>query len=106
MKIEFKNMTISRSPAKGAPEPITMTSDQFSNALLNAEAALKGWKLSFSTSDHPVHVEYVQITDVQIVEERKVKVTVMIALKDNSGDWDDTYEGTANVLIMGVVADN
>ncbi len=105
MRIEFKTVTIIQTARKGAPQPITVTSDQFSNSILNAEAALNGWDLRFTGQDHHYHDGFVKIQDVEVVD-RRVKVTALMGIRDNSGDWDDTYEGEANVLIIASIADN
>ena len=107
MKIEFQKMTIDQPPEKDeSPGEISATSDQFSNVVLNAEAALRGWELRFSDSDHEFHQGFVRITNVEVVEDRKVRVTVTIGLRDDSGNWDDKYEGKAEILIIAEVADN
>jgi hypothetical protein len=106
MRTEFQNLTISAAPRKGAPEPISATSDQFSNTVLNADAAIKSWELRFTDSDHNYHRGFIKITDVEIVDQRKVRITAEIGLRDRSGDWDDTYEGSVDCLIIAMVADN
>ncbi len=107
MSIEFQTVTLHQPPTKGGPpSPVYATTSQFSNSVLNAEAALRGWELRFSGADHHFHRGFVQITNVEVVDGRRVKVTAEIGLRDHSGNWDDTYEGTADVLVIAHVADN
>jgi hypothetical protein len=106
MRTEFQIITISQFSTKGEPSPISSTTSQFSNSVLNAEAALRSWELCFSTTDKHFHRGFVRITAVEKVEERKVKVTAEIGLRDHSGEWDDNYEGSAEILVIAEVADN
>ncbi len=107
MKIEFQTVTLRLPPTKDRePPPVSEITSQFSNSVLSAEAALKGWELRFSSEDHHFGRGFVRITNVEVVEDRKVKVTADIGLRDSSGEWDDRYEGTADVLVVAMVADN
>lgn len=107
MRTEFQVVTLSQPPTKGGPpSPVTITTSQFSNSVLSSEAALRGWELRFTKEDHHFQRGFVRITNVEVVEERKVKITGEIGLRDSSGNWDDTYEGTADVLVIAQVADN
>ena len=106
MSTEYQTLKIVKGPGKGDPQPISATTDQFGNSILNAAAALNGWELRFSSDKHRFRRGFVRILDTEVVDNnRKVKVTVEIGL-NNSNNYDSNYEGEADILVMAEVASN
>lgn len=107
MKVEFRTVTLTKQPGTGAPVDVSATTDAFSNTIISAEAFLRGFQLRIPKTKINFHEELVQIKDVAIdAGNRQVKVTGVLGIRDNSGDWDNEYSGTAEVVVIGVLADN
>jgi hypothetical protein len=107
MSVEFQTVTLQLEAQKDAPGDVTATTDSFSNVVLDAEACIKSWELSFPRSDHEFHKAFVKITEVSVTaNNKKVQVTGRLGLRDDSGTWDDTYAGTAEVLVIARLANN
>ena len=62
---------------------------------------LTGYELKFDGDDHHIHRA---IIDVQgsLVDPTTIEVTCTLGLRDDSGDWNDTYSG---YVAYAVIAD-
>jgi hypothetical protein len=81
---------------------------QFTTALFNspvrrAEVALKGFNIGYTNSDHHVLRELIQ-AHIDAIENNTVRVRVDYLLRDDSGNIDDPYNGTVDVVVMAEVA--
>ncbi|MGE5763544.1 MAG: hypothetical protein ACM3ZF_06610 [Mycobacterium leprae] len=68
-----------------------------------AEAALKGFDISYRDDDHHLLREEVDI-DIDGIIANTVSVAVNYVLRDNSGNIDDAYRGVVEVLVIADVA--
>jgi hypothetical protein len=63
-----------------------------------AEAAINGFDIGFSQSDH--HLFRAQVDAGTAIVNNIVNVTVNFALRDSSGTFDDAYYGFVEVLVI------
>ena len=97
MAIDFRRSRLDIPPTKGGifSGDVLFT---FPTTVLNAEAALTGFVFRFENADRPLNDQAVQ-TSVTILG-NSVRVHVYFWLKDHSGDYDDLYSGSANILVI------
>ena len=75
---------------------------QLNNNMQQAEVVLKGFALSFAGTEHPINLISVDIVDVSFDNQtKKVKFRTNLAMKDNTGNFDDGYYGSVEVLVIG-----
>ncbi len=99
----FQTVKITYSKAEGAPESVSVDTDLFSKPLSHAEACLKSWTLRFDNEDHKFHLGECLVERVELVEDnKKVRVTGKLGIRDDSGDWDDSYSGEMEILVIGI----
>ena len=99
----FQTVKLTYKRDKGAPKSVTAETDAFSKPLSQAEACIKSWSLRFDNEDHEFHLGECLIERVELIADNtKVRVTGKLALRDDSGDWDDTYSGEMEVLVIGI----
>jgi hypothetical protein len=75
---------------------------QLDKNVKQAEVVLKGFALSFANSEHPINLISVDIVDVSFDDQtKKVRFRTNLAMKDNTGNFDDGYYGSVEVLVIG-----
>ena len=84
--------------------PRTLDSEVvFSGPVDQAAAFLRGFDVAFSgNNDH--HLGFLEVSlDAQIdtLAPQRVNVTATYGLRDWSGSWDDAYEGTIRLSVVG-----
>ncbi len=65
----------------------------------SAEVALTGFEVGFSKAEHQLRSSTVHVTDVR-VNGRVVEASVSIGIRDNSGNYDDRFEGSVDLLVI------
>ncbi|HEY0143830.1 MAG TPA: hypothetical protein VGF48_23285 [Thermoanaerobaculia bacterium] len=70
----------------------------FDSRVRAADAAIKGFELGYTEGDHELLLAQIGITDVK-KQGDDVTFTVTIGLRDNSGDYDDPFDGKVTVLV-------
>lgn len=107
MAIEFKDVVINVSNSKDDPTVLSQTSDTFSNSIISAQAAIKGFNLRYDDRNWDFYRQTVEIKDVELVESnRKVKVTINLLMNDSAPVQDRKYSGHIRALVIAQVADN
>lgn len=105
MSLSFQTYTVQIPDQTGAPTSITCQSNPFNTTVKSADCCIKSWDLEFSDSERPFHRAYVDIKNVS-PDNNVVCFTVTAGVRDNSGNWDDTYGGSIDVLVIADVAEN
>lgn len=101
MALEFRTADIVFDESKGKDQTERGTV-LFATKVLAAEAAIKGFYLSYTNDDHELRYEKVEVTNVK-QEGPQVSFDVTIGLRDWSGEYDDPYEGKVTVLVTANV---
>lgn len=70
----------------------------FPRTVVQAAVGLAGYSAGFSGSDH--HVGLFSVVADHLVNANTVTVTVRLGVRDWSGDWDDSYEGTVRFSVL------
>ena len=68
----------------------------------SAEVMLKAFDVSFVDAEHPVHQTRVKLENVQISGE-VVKFDARVAIRDNSGEYDDKFAGHIDYVVIARV---
>src|SRR3954452_22502291 len=102
MAIAFRTVNIRFDSTKGRMqrEPGTAV---FSQKVLRAEAALKGFAVGYTDGDHHVWRQEVDI-DITGIRNNAVDVAVDLLLRDSSGNIDDRFDGSVEVLVIAETA--
>lgn len=102
MAIDFRNLQISFDPTRGRAQRESATA-VFGSPVRRANAALKGFNITYNNGDHHLLRQEVDI-DVTSVLNNTVTVAVDFLLRDGSGNIDDPYSGSVEVLVIADVA--
>ena len=102
MALDFRTVTINFAPTTGAPGRETATA-VFGSTVTKANAALRGFDIRFNNGDHHILRELVDI-DVEQILNNTVRVADDYLLRDSTGNIDDPYSGTVEVVVMADVA--
>lgn len=95
--IDFQRLRFSFPPTTGRTQSVTMAA-VFNSRVNRAEAAINGFDIGFSQSDH--HLFRAQVDAATAIVNNIVNVTVNFALRDSSGTFDDAYSGFVDVLVL------
>jgi hypothetical protein len=71
----------------------------FDSRVRKADAAIKAYQLGYTEGDHELLLQKVQVWDVK-EQGDDVHFQVTIGLRDDSGNYDDPYEGKVSVLVI------
>ncbi|HYI08693.1 MAG TPA: hypothetical protein VEK57_06455 [Thermoanaerobaculia bacterium] len=99
--VQFRSATLKFNSAKGG-EQTQSTSVLFGSKVLEADAAIKSFKIGYTGEDHELKYEKIKIDSVT-KEGTQVGVQVTFALRDSSGTFDDAYEGYVEVMVSAVL---
>jgi hypothetical protein len=102
MPIDFRRATINFDPTSGQ-EQIETKAVTFGSRVLRADVALNGFDIRYTNGDHHIRQEKVDAS-IASIDDRTVTARVNYLLRDDSGNIDDTYAGTVQVLVMAEVA--
>ena len=102
MALDFRNVNVRFDPTSGRPQRETATA-VFGARVRRATAALKGFNIGFTNGQHPVLREEIDI-DVTSILDNTVTVAVDFLIRDSSGNIDDPFSGSVEVLVLADVA--
>ena len=71
----------------------------FPSNVRKAEAAINGFSMGFSSSDHHLFRQDLDAAVIGI-SLNTVKVRVSFALRDSSGFFDDSYDGFVDIMVL------
>ena len=102
MTIAFKSTSVRFDPTKGKKqtEPGHVT---FPRKVNSANAALKGFKIGYTDSDHHIFQQEVDIDRIRL-NGTTVNFNVDLLLRDSSGNIDDRFNGIVEVLVIADLA--
>jgi hypothetical protein len=102
MAVDFRTVQVRFDPTKGRiqREPGTAV---FASRVLRAEAALKGFNIGYTDGDHHIFREEVDV-DITGIRNNAVDIAVNFLLRDSSGNIDDAYDGSVEVLVLAELA--
>jgi hypothetical protein len=103
MTIEFQAKRITFPSASGKAQS-AQQKFTFSANVWSAQAALNGFSLGFSNSEHHLFRQEIDVT-VASIKNREVVATVTFALRDSSGVFDDAFEGYVDVLVIADIGE-
>jgi len=98
MSIQFRDVQMQFSEGK-RKDSVMRTSVFFDSHVRAADAAIKGFELGYTEGDHELKLAKVGVTDVE-ARGQEVTIEVTIGLRDDSGDYDDPYDGNVTVLVL------
>ncbi len=98
MALTFRTQTVNFDPTRGQRqrEPGSVT---FPSRVRTAHAAIKGFSIGYTDSDHHIYQAEVDI-DMASVIGPTVNFFVDFLLRDSSGNIDDRYGGWVEVLVI------
>jgi hypothetical protein len=102
MAIELRALPRFTFPSQaGGPQSQSQTVG-FSTLPLSAVAAINGFSIGYTNSDHHLLREEIDVgTRIQNgTEGPEVKVGVNFSLRDSSGNFDDAYSGFVDVVLI------
>ena len=100
MPIELRNVPRFTFPSwSGGPQDLQQTV-QFTTVVRTAVAAINGYSIGFTSSDHHLLREEVNAVATISSNGFQVVVRVIFALCDNSGNFDDPYNGFVDVVLI------
>lgn len=97
MALEFRTTDVVFDESKGKDQTERGTV-LFGSKVRIAEAALKAFEINYTNGDHEILRETIGISNVKS-EGAQVSFDVTIGLRDDSGNYDDPYEGKVTVLV-------
>jgi hypothetical protein len=99
--LDFRSVTVSFPTLSGGPQRQTSFA-AFGGPVREADTALKGFNIFYANGDHHVLREQVDI-DVLSVNNNVVNFAVDFVLRDSSGNFDDPFGGSVEVLVIADV---
>ena len=102
MPIDFRRATINFDPTSGQEQRET-SSVTFGSTVLRADVALNGFDIQYNNGDHHLLREKVDAS-IAAISDRTVTARVNYLLRDASGNIDDTFSGSVQVLVVAEVA--
>jgi len=102
MAVDFRRTSITFDPTSGQTQNETATV-VFNGRVIRADAALNGFDVQFTDSDHHIFRQTVDAS-IRTVNNNTVTVGVRYLLRDSSGNIDDRYNGRVDVLVIADVA--
>jgi hypothetical protein len=100
MAIELRNVPRFTFPSQtGGPRNQVQTVT-FPTVVRSAGAAINGFSIGFTNSDHELYQEQVDASATISPNGREVAVRVNFALRDKSGTYDDAYNGFVDVVLI------
>lgn len=102
MAMSFQSVNIRFDPTRGQAQRELRTA-VFGSRVIRADAALKGFRIGYTDGDHNI---WRQNLDVDVVQVRNntVDVAVDFLFRDSSGNIDDRFDGTVEVLVIAETA--
>lgn len=104
MAFDFRNRHVDFVATTGGSNKLRDQKVVFSSAVRRAEAVIKGFDIGYTGEDHHIWREKVQITNVHVIEGNGVCFDIEYLFRDSSGNIDDRYSGSVDVVVMAEVA--
>jgi hypothetical protein len=105
MSVAFKTVSVSIKAQTGSPAPKSATVT-YSSTVKSAEACIKSWDINFEKGERSFFRALTKIGNVQHHTDNSVTFDVSAGVRDHSGEWDDPYQATIEVLVIAELADN
>lgn len=96
--MEIRTGSVLFSSLRGAGPRTASQTLVFPRTVLQAAVGLAGYSAGFSGSDH--HLGLFSVVATHLTNANTVTVTVNLGVRDWSGDWDDSYEGTVRFSVL------
>ncbi|MGH8905024.1 MAG: hypothetical protein ACRD0K_00520 [Egibacteraceae bacterium] len=100
--LDFRSVTVNFPTLAGGPQRQTSFA-VFGTAVRVANTAIKGFDIFYGNGDHHVLRQQVDI-DVLSINNNVVNFAVDLVLRDSSGNFDDPFGGSVEVLVIADVA--
>jgi hypothetical protein len=100
MAIELRSLARFNFPSHSGGPQSQMQTVSFPTPVRSAVAAINGFRIGFTTSDHELFREEVDASATIAPNRLSVDVSVNFALRDKSGVFDDPYEGFVDVALI------
>ncbi|MGH8899743.1 MAG: hypothetical protein ACRDZ4_22600 [Egibacteraceae bacterium] len=100
--LDFRSVTVNFPTLSGGPQRQNAFAT-FGGPVREADATVKGFNIFYGNGDHHVLRQQVDI-DLLTVNSNVVNFAVDLVLRDNSGNFDDPFGGTVEVLVIADVA--
>ena len=101
MSVEFKTRAVQFDPTQGQRQYLE-DSVHFTGRVNKAEAAIKGFSLGYTSNDHHIWRQQITVDKVEI-QDNVVRFGVSILIRDSSGEIDDPFDGSVEVLVIADV---
>jgi hypothetical protein len=102
MAIDFRvPPTLNFDPTAGQVQT-QFTTAVFNGTVRRAEVALKSFDIGYTNADHHVLREVIQ-ANIAAIQNNTVRVRVDYLFRDSSGNIDDPYNGSVDVLVIAEV---
>jgi hypothetical protein len=102
MALDFRPVSIHFDPTSGITQIETATAVFQDRKVINAEVVLKSFDIQYNNGDHHVLRAQIVPSVARIREGNAVDVQVQFLLRDSSGNIDDPFSGTIEVLVIAV----
>ena len=103
--ISTKVVTIKVENQRGEPRLITGRA-KFDRSVQAYWVSLVGYDLKFQgTTEKYIHRQMVSVDPfAKVIDGTDLEVSAKMGMRDGSGDWDDTYEGTITVAVTALMS--
>ena len=101
MALDFRRGSIAFDPTRGQTQS-EVGSVAFPSAVRSAEVSIAGFDIRYNNGDHHVLRQTVDAR-IERIEFGTVYFRVNLLLRDSSGNTDDPFSGTVNVLVIADV---
>ena len=103
MAFDFRVVGIDFDPTAGQIQTESRTIG-FGKHINRATAAVNGFDVRYTNGEHPTLRQLVDISTVSIDNNTQtVTVTARLLIRDNSGNIDDPFRGTVDVVVLADV---
>lgn len=103
MSTDFRRGNVVFDPTKGQIQTQT-GAVVFNSPVTRADVAISAFDIRYNDSDHDI-LRMMVGAEVQNIEGATVFYQVQFLLRDDSGDIDDPFSGSVDVLVMAQLAD-
>ncbi|MEM8779754.1 MAG: hypothetical protein AAGF26_12945 [Cyanobacteria bacterium P01_G01_bin.49] len=101
MALDFKSKRVVFSSNEGIEQKETATFN-FNKNVIRAEAVINGFNIQYTEQDRHILQQKID-TRVSLINGNKVDVDIAFLLRDSSGNIDDPYEGTVDVVVIAEI---
>ena len=98
MSLDFKSKKVVFNSNEGIEQNETATFN-FNKKVIRAEALINGFDIQYTRGDRHILQQKID-TRVSLINGNNVEVDVAFLLRDSSGNIDDPYEGSVDVVVI------